>query len=310
MAMSRVISFDGGGVRGVIPVVLLQRLQREPGLGDLLAKADLFAGTSTGGLIALSLAGAITLDTLLDLYEQRAGEIFHKTLLDDIRDLDRLIGASYKRKNLSRQLHDVFGDRRLDQLDKRVIVPAFDLDNESPDPTARTWKPKIFHNFPGVDSDGDQLAYKVGTYTASAPTYFPTADGYVDGGVFATNPAMCALAQTQDPRNEPSDSGALDELILLSFGTGHSLQYIEGPSHDWGYVQWIKPLINLMLDGVNGIADYQCRQVLRDRYYRVAPVFPPDVSIAEDDVDHIPYMVDFANRLDLTNVIDWLGTNW
>jgi patatin-like phospholipase/acyl hydrolase len=310
MPVSRLISFDGGGVRGVIPVVVLQRLQRQPRLGDLLAKADLYAGTSTGGVIALSLASSITLDALLDLYQQRASKIFQKTLLDDIRDLDRLIGASYKRKHLVHELHDVLGDRRLDELDKRVVIPAFDLDNASPDPTARTWKPKIFHNFPGLDSDGAQLAYKVATYTASAPTIFPTTDGYIDGGVFATNPAMCALAQTQDPRNEPADRAGLDEIRMLSFGTGHSLQYIDGPSHDWGYVQWIKPLISLMLDGVNGIADYQCRQILRDRYCRFAPTFPPEVNISQDDVSQIPFMVEFANELDLSDITDWLATNW
>ena len=310
MTMSRIISFDGGGVRGVIPVVLLQRLQRESGLGELLSKAHLFAGTSTGGLIALSLASELTLEAVLELYQQRAQHIFHKTLLDDIRDLDRLIGAPYKAKNLSGQLRDVFGDRRLDQLNKRVLVPAFDLDNEDPDPAKRTWKPKIFHNFPGPDSDGARRAYNVATYTASAPTYFPTADGYVDGGVFATNPAMCALAQTQDPRNDPDDRGTLDDLVLLSFGTGHSLQYIDGPSHDWGYLQWIRPLINLMLDGVNGIADYQCQQMLRSRYRRIAPTFPPGVTIAEDAVDQIPYMIDFANQLDLGEVIAWLHEHW
>ena len=48
----------------------------------------------------------------------------------------------------------------------------------------------------------------------------------------------------------------------------------------------------------------------RDHYYRVAPTFPPNVSIAEDDLDQIPYMVDFANKLDLSSVADWLGTNW
>jgi patatin-like phospholipase/acyl hydrolase len=310
MAMARVISFDGGGVRGVIPVVVLQRLQRESGLGELLASTDLFAGTSTGGLIALGLASDLTLQSLLDLYEQRAEKIFHKTIFDDIRDLDKLIGAAYKARNLSRQLHDVFGDRRLDQLSRRVLVPAFDLDNQAADPTARTWKPKIFHNFPGLDSDGDQLAYRVGTYTASAPTFFPTADGYVDGGVFATNPSMCALAQTQDPRNEPSDRGTLDELVMLSLGTGHSLQYIESPSHNWGYVQWIRPLINLMLDGVNGIADYQCRQVLRDRYCRFAPTFPPGVNIGQDDTGRIPYMIEFAQQLDLSDLTAWLATHW
>ncbi len=310
MAMSRVISFDGGGVRGVIPVVVLQRIQRESGLGDVLAKTNLFAGTSTGGLIALCLAGDLALQTVLDLYQQRAGEIFSKTVFDDIRDLDRLIGAAYKTQNLSRQLQSVFGDRRLGQLSKRVLVPAFDLDNADPDPAARTWKPKIFHNFPGPDTDGDRLAYKVATYTASAPTYFPSADGYVDGGVFATNPSMCALAQTQDPRNETFDRSKLDDLAMLSLGTGHSLQYIEGSSHDWGYVQWIRPLINLMLDGVNRIADYQCRQILRDRYCRFAPTFPPNVTIAEDAVSQIPYMIDFAHQLDLGNITEWLKAHW
>lgn len=310
MAMSRVISFDGGGVRGVIPVVVLQRIAREPGLDDLLAKTHLFAGTSTGGIIALCLAGDLSLQSVLDLYEQRAEQIFHKTFFDNVRDLNKLIGAAYKTQNLSHQLQEVFRDRRLDQLSKRVLVTAFDLDNQDPDPTARTWKPKIFHNIPGSDTDGDRLAYKVATYTSSAPTFFPTADGYIDGGVFATNPSMCALAQTQDPRNEASDRGNLDDLVVLSLGTGHSLQYVEGPSHDWGDIQWIRPLINLMLDGVNGIADYQCRRILRDHYYRFGPTFSPNVNIAEDDVDRIPYMIDFAQQLDLSNLIEWLTATW
>jgi patatin-like phospholipase/acyl hydrolase len=310
MVMSRVISFDGGGVRGVIPVVVLQRIMREPGLDDLLAKTHLFAGTSTGGLIALGLAGEMSLQTLRDVYEHRTEKVFGESFFDDVRDLGKLIGADYRLENLSRQLHDVFGERRLRQLSTRVLVTAFDLDNEDPDPAARTWKPKIFHNFPGPDDDGDQLAYKVGTYTSAAPTYFLTADGYIDGGVFATNPAMCALAQTQDPRNEAPDQGRLDELVMLSLGTGHSLQHIEGPSHNWGYVQWIRPLIDLMLDGVNGIADYQCRQILRDRYCRFAPTFPPDKNIGMDAVDQIPYMVDFAERLDLSEVANWLIANW
>jgi uncharacterized protein len=310
MVMSRVISFDGGGVRGVIPVVVLQRIMREPGLDDLLAKTHLYAGTSTGGLIALGLAGDLSLQALREVYEHRAEKVFKESFFDDVRDLGKLIGADYHLENLSRQLHDVFGERRLRQLSTRVLVTAFDLDNEDPDPAARTWKPKIFHNFPGPDDDGDQLAYKVGTYTSAAPTSFPTADGFIDGGVFATNPAMCALAQTQDPRNEALDRGRLDELVMLSLGTGHSLQYIEGPSHSWGYVQWIRPLINLMLDGVNGIADYQCRQILRDRYHRFAPTFPPDKNIAMDAVDQIPYMIDFAEHLDLSEIVTWLTANW
>jgi len=309
MAISRVISVDGGGVRGIVPVIVLHRLTQEPGLADLLAKTDLFAGTSTGGLIALALASDLGLPAILDLYERRASTIFHTTWLHRIRDLDNLIGATYRLDNLRGQLHEVFGERRLADLRDRVLVPAFDLDNEAPDPAERTWKPKLFHNFPGDDSDGDRLAYQVATYTAAAPTYFPTADGFIDGGVFATNPAMCAIAQTQDPRNDAPDRGDLTQLVLLSLGTGRSLQYIEG-SHDWGQLQWVRPLIDLMLDGVNGIADYQCRHLLRERYYRYAPTFEPGVTIGQDAVDQIPFLVDYAQHLDLRAVVEWLTERW
>jgi hypothetical protein len=79
---------------------------------------------------------------------------------------------------------------------------------------------------------------------------------------------MCALAQTQDQRYEPTP--LLGDIVLLSLGTGTNLQYIKGQVHDWGYAQWVKPLINLMLDGTAGIADYQCRQILDARYHRLA----------------------------------------
>lgn len=309
MGSGRIFSFDGGGVRGVIPTVLLQRLTREPGLEDLLARVEFVAGTSTGGLIALMLAAGLDLQAIRELYEQRAEHVFADSLLDDIRDLGKVIGADYDVANLRREAHAVFGDRTLAQLTKRVLVTAFDLDNENPQ--ARTWKPKIFHNFEGPDSDGAQLAFNVGTYTSAAPTYFDTADGYIDGGVFASNPAMCALAQSQDARNLPADRAELSRLRLFSFGTGRSFKYLEGDSLDWGYVQWIRPLIDLMLDGVNGIADYQCRQILGDdHYFRFAPIFPPDKSIDQDDVDEIPYMVEFAEEVDITAAADWLRANW
>jgi hypothetical protein len=203
----------------------------------------------------------------------------------------------------------VFEERTLGQLEKRVLVTSFDLDNEATE--NRSWKPKIFHNFEGPDSDGAQLAYNVATYTCAAPTYFDSADGYIDGGVFAPNPTMCALAQSQDPRNLPADRAALDEIRLIAFGTGHSSNYLEGDSLDWGYVQWVRPLISLILEGTNGIADFQCRQILGDdHYFRFAPTFPPDKSIDQDSVDEIPYMIDFAEHLDITAAATWLKTNW
>ncbi|SRR6266511_1864719 len=308
MPISRVLTVDGGGVRGVIPAVVLERLCAEPGLEGWLDRVDLLAGTSTGGLVALSLAAGIDVSELRRLYEERAGYVFADSFLDDIKDLGKLLGADYDVANLEREVHRVLGDRTLGQLDKRVLITTFALDNEAP--IERSWKPKLFHNFPGADSDGDALAYRVGTATAAAPTYFATFDGYIDGGVFATNPSMCALAQTQDSRIPPDERASLDEVRLLSLGTGRSLHRIEGKTHDWGYVQWVRPLIDLMLDGVNGIAHYQCSQLLGERYHRLAPTFPPDRQIGTDAVGDVPYLVDFASSLDLTSTADWLRAYW
>ena len=309
MAITRILSVDGGGVRGIIPAIVLERLSAEPGLEGWLDRADLLAGSSTGGLIALLLAAGVAVPDLRDLYEKQADKVFADSVLDDIKDLGKLIGAEYHIANLEKVVHKTLGDKTLADLDKRVLVTAFDLDNE--DPIAPTWKPKLFHNYPGPDSDGDALAYRVGTATSAAPTYFEAFDGYIDGGVFATNPSMCALAQTQDPRIPVGERAELDEVRLLSLGTGRSLQHIEGTTNDWGYVQWIRPLINLMLDGVNGIADFQCQQLLGDdHYHRLGPTFPPGKKIDQADVGEIPYLRDFALQLDLTKTADWLRANW
>jgi hypothetical protein len=308
VATTRIISIDGGGVRGVVPTIVLQRLEADPRLAGWLDRTNLFAGTSTGGLIALALAGGLGLAEVRRLYEERAARVFADSWFDDVRDLGKILGADYSVGNLRRELVDVFGDTRLDQLERRVLVTAFDLDNEKP--TMRTWKPKIFHNYPGPDSDGTELAAKVGVYTSAAPTYFASEDGFVDGGVFANNPSMCALALTQDERIPTEERCELHEIRMLSLGTGRSLEHIEGERHDWGYLQWVRPLIAIMLDGVNGIADYQCSQILGRRYFRLAPTFAPGTTISMDDVDMIPELVAFAHSLDLERLVAWIADTW
>lgn len=306
MAKYRVVSIDGGGIRGLVTTVLLQRIVATPGLENFLDSIDLIAGTSTGGLLALGIAHQLDLSKIRDLYIEKGPKIFDDSWLDDLVDLGKLRGADYDIEPLRQELQKLFGDLTLGQLRKRVLICAFDLDNE--DPVNRTWKPKLFHNFPGPNNDRAFRAVDVGLYTSAAPTYFPSVDGYIDGGVYASNPAMCALAQTQDRRYSPTPS--LADVLLLSLGTGTSLQYITGKSHDWGYAQWAKPLISLMLDGTAGIADYQCRQMLRENYHRLAPVFPVGVRVPMDDIDKIHYMVEFAEALPIDATIRWLRQTW
>ncbi len=308
MARYRILSLDGGGIRGLITAILLMRLEAERGLSGWLGRADLMAGTSTGGLIALSLAKGRSLEEILALYHDRAERIFDDSWLDNVKDLGTILGAQYRTDGLKHELRRLFGTSRLRDLRKRVLVTAFDLDNEHPEPGRRRWKPKLFHNFPGADSDGAMRAWQVGLYTCAAPTYFPTVDGYVDGGVFASNPSMCALAQSQDARI--GRTAALEGVTLLSLGTGSSLIYVKGAKHDWGYAQWAQALLGVMFDGTIGIADYQCRQMLGARYHRLAPAFAPDEAFPLDCVDRIPEMVAFAGKVDLTPAANWLRRYW
>lgn len=308
MAKYRILSLDGGGIRGIVTAIILERLASEESLKGWLDSVDLIAGTSTGGLLALGLAYCLDIQQIRKLYEEKGDEIFDDSWLDDVIDIGKIMGADYDIKNLERELKHIFGQTTLGQLKRHVLITAFDLDNESPDRFKRSWKPKLFHNFPGKDSDSNELVYKVGLYTCAAPTYFPSVDGFIDGGVYANNPSMCALAQSQDPRF--SGKPSIKDVVLLSLGTGTSLVYIQGKSLDWGYARWAKPLVGLMLDGIAGIADYQCRQMLGARYHRLAPIFPPGVSIPMDDVKKVQYMINFTKGVKLTETIKWLKKYW
>jgi len=303
--MYKILSFDGGGIRGIVTLTLLQRLEQQvPGF---VSRADLYAGTSTGGIIALGLAAGKSLQELLELYVNNGEAIFDDSWLKDVVHIGDVIGAKYDQKNLKKLLDGQFGDLTLAQLKKRVLIPSFDLDYVDPQsPDEHTWGPKFFHNFPGSDSDGDLPVVDVALDTSAAPTYFPAHDGFVDGGVVANNPTMAAIAQTQDDRAQINPRPALGDLRVLSVGTGTVLSFIKGKNNDWGIAQWAEPLISLLLDASMGIADYQCRQILRDNYRRLAPVFAPGVNIKLDEWQRAQDLIDFADQADLGDIATWL----
>jgi patatin-like phospholipase/acyl hydrolase len=310
MAKCRILSLDGGGLRGLIAARMLQRLNDDPKIKGWLNNVDLLAGTSTGGILALALAAGKTPQNICDLYINAGPRIFDDSIWDDIRDIGKTIGADYSNKVLKKELRNIFGGMTLGDLRKKVTIPTFDLDNEAPDDMKRTWKPKIFHNYSGGDSDAANLAADVALYTSAAPTYFPVADGYVDGGVFANNPSLVAIAQAISQSNVQSERARIDDIVLLSVGTGVSLSYIKGNNLDWGYAQWVKPLLNILADGVAGISDYQAGQILGERYQRLQVTFAPDESIPLDAVKKIPRMNEIGSTCDISKARDWIDKYW
>jgi len=141
----------------------------------------------------------------------------------------------------------------------------------------------------------------VGLYTSAAPTFFPVIDGFIDGGVVAGNPSMCALAQAL---HKHTGGQKLDDIILFSLGTGQNPRYLETLDGDWGLVQWAPHMINLMFEGNSGLADYQCRQLLGERYFRLNPLLPAPIGM--DRVDHIPALKRIAAQTSLIQTMDWV----
>ena len=96
MARYRILSIDGGGIRGIVTTVVMQRLAATPGLEGFLDKVDLIAGTSTGGLLALGIARGLDLEDIRNLYVEDGPKIFDDSWIDDLLDLGKLRGADYK----------------------------------------------------------------------------------------------------------------------------------------------------------------------------------------------------------------------
>jgi hypothetical protein len=304
MPAYRILALDGGGIRGLYTAVLLDRLSDQvPGFTD---RADILAGTSTGGILALGLAKGITVKDLINLYEENGSAIFSRTLWHEIRDLGDLTGSKYDDDGLTRIIQDKFGEGTLDDLlPRHVLVPSFDLDNQALPPAPRLWKPKFFHNFKGSDSDGREKIADVALRTSAGPTYFPSYQGYVDGGVVANNPAMAALAQAIDPG---TGGQQLADLRIFSVGTGIAPQFVSGDKLDWGLAQWAPVLVNMMIEGMMGVADYECARLLGDKYFRLGPVLPFPAPL--DCVDKIPSLIAYAQRVDIAEAVKWLQANF
>jgi patatin-like phospholipase/acyl hydrolase len=281
----RVLSIDGGGIRGIIPAIALAELEARAGkpAAELF---DLIAGTSTGGILALALTRpgedgrpAWSAAKLVELYEQEGPEIFSRPLAHEVRTIRGLVDEKYPSDGLDAALVRYLGDSRLSEALTNVLVTAYETERR---------KPFFFKSAAArTDPARDFTMAAAARATAAAPTYFEpsrleaggTADYFslVDGGVFATNPAMCAFAEVA--RHRP---GA--EVVLVSLGTGQltrPLPYDE--VKDWGLVEWARPILDVVFDGVSDTVDYQLDQLLGDgRYWRLQVALDGGAS---DDLD-------------------------
>jgi patatin-like phospholipase/acyl hydrolase len=305
IAPYRILAIDGGGLRGIIPLMIIRQLDAQsPGWRDHI---HMYAGTSTGGLIALCLAAGLAPDRLLQLYVDDAAAIFGRSLW---REALQLFFPKYSNRNLEHLCRQTLGGLRLQDLreqhGRHVVITALQLDDhDALDPAARRWKAKVFHNLPTVDDSADdgELAWRLAMRTSAAPTYFGSFDGYVDGGVFANNPSMCALAQTQDDRlalRIPFDS-----IKMVSLSTGFRPYYYRGEER-WGLLRWAPHLVDVLTDGVNEVAEFQTRQMMAaGNFLRVAAPLPVDIAL--DDASKVQELQRLGEKVDLSEALSFVA---
>ena len=287
------ISLDGGGIRGILTARLLHRIDEH----FPILKADMFAGTSTGGILAIGLAAGYSPEALVEFYHIEGPKIFRRSFLRKLSAQIRR--AKYGNENLKIALDAYFKDLTVNDLEKKILIPTFDLDDGSQ--VRRSWKAKFFHNFQDNHPDNKEFLRDIALATSSAPIFFPTHRNYVDGGVVANNPSMAALAQLL------ASNYQIYNTSMLSIGTGKNPKFI-GANHDWGLFQWSSFVTDIVMDGDVDVARYQAEQVMRDHYHRLNPILDEDIPL--DDTGSIPYLIEIADKTDLVPTFEWLEKNW
>ncbi len=288
MAVTRkVLSIDGGGIRGIVPAMILRHLEEEAGR-PVSRMFDLVAGTSTGGILALGLVAPTgegtpkySADDLVGLYREEGPNIFSRSFWYWLRSLGNLVDAKYPAGGLERVLDRYFGSAMLSDSLAPVIVTSYEIERRIP------WffKSRKARD-PELSEEYDFPMKTVARATAAAPTYFDPlrvdfngGDNYyalVDGGVYANNPAMCAYTEARVMFPD-------DEILLVSVGTGkRTRRYPVEEVKDWGLTGWVSPILDVVFDGVADTIDFQLRQLLSaDRYHR----FQVGLQNASDAMD-------------------------
>lgn len=314
--MFRIICLDGGGVRGVLTAGILRRLVKSGRFPKLLQDADLIAGTSTGGILALLFAAGYTPAQAQALYTHHCSKIF---LSSPSRRYSPFI-AKFDPSYLESMMRVYFQDLRVEELPLPIMVTAFRIRARADEVQKSTfyksggksWRPALFSNMPqynGPVGPDDSLCADVACRTSAAPTYFPSYQNYVDGAIYANNPVLCAIAKVSAHLRHVHPG----KIAVLSLGSGKFDYFIPEEKEkgsggrevqDWGLRQWAPFLRSILLDSSAISLDTNMQLLMGDRYHRINPYLPRDIDL--DDYTSIPELNIISRQYPLKESEDWI----
>jgi len=270
----RILSIDGGGIRGIIPAMVIQALLGERKAQDAF---HIIAGTSTGGIIACGLAmpNPLTIQEIINLYVDHGSDIFKKGAVDWWHYVN---GPRYAATALENYLTEKFANTYLSEIKGvELLVPSHAIGlprDKSPAPMFfRSWQARGL--LLGQSARADEYDFKLASIaraTSAAPTYFPPATiknraaqqfTMIDGGVFANNPTMCAIVEAYHLYHSK-------DVIVVSIGTGSNpIRINASAAANWGDAFWAMPMISIFQDSNSQTVAFETDELLGDAHWRL-----------------------------------------
>lgn len=285
-----ILSVDGGGIRGVFPAHVLACISERLNI-NLFDTFDMVAGTSTGSIVAAGIVSKLTPSVIVDLYKSQGSKLFtrKKTILPN--KLQPALQSIYTNEVLKKVLSETFGDTKLGEVNKPLLIPATDLGHGG----VHVFKSSYYKDF---TRDEKVLLVDAVLASCSAPTYFdPTKVGeylLADGGLWANNPSLACVIDAQKRLNID-----LSRIRVLSLGTGSArTAYGVNQDRSWGLmVGWqgadfISFIMSLQAQATNNYLQLLLKpeQILRID-------FETDKPLPLDDVSEVDNLISKADRL-------------
>lgn len=302
-ASTRILSFDGGGIRGVISLEFLLQLEEQTGLRSH-SDFEVYAGTSTGAMIASMLACGVDAKTIMDGYQKLSKVVFSDS------SYFSFFKPTYDHDTLKAEFEDFFDlcgiskDLLLKDVPKKLVIPTVNLD----DPTVGRWRLQLLENI--TPGSGDIPLIEALLESTAAPTYFSSEAGHVDGGIGMNDPSLAALITAYDPLQHD-----LRDFTVLAIGTGYTKNAVK-EDESWGLLDWIfsgsktsgkEPLITLLFDVQEQIPSQFCEKLLGDRFLKINLILSEEIAL--DDYEKISSLIADTDQYIEQNPGTWGATS-
>jgi patatin-like phospholipase/acyl hydrolase len=281
----KLLSIDGGGIRGVLALEILGALEDQLARAHGVRRADFrlgdyfdyVSGTSTGAVIAACIARGLSVAEILEFYHRAGPKMFDSRLSKKLKALVTL-GTKYDARPLEGELKNLLGeDTTLEPGHLRCLLLAVTRNQTTDSPWPISSNPAAKYNDP--EDPGCNLKiplWQIVRASAAAPFVFQPevirlGTGqeflFLDGGITPyNNSAWLLYRMATDPAYNLNWERGEDKLLLVSVGTGSSPKGDDGVLTTGPIAQVVssaKKMIGILIQGTMIDQDTNCRQVGR-----------------------------------------------